>query len=271
MNRALGATFPERHRQVALTCLIRATLPERRGKVDRVFIARRHENGPGATSRRDPSRSLPMSGATLQKRRGEVARVFIARRHENGPGATSRSDPSRSLPKPGATSRSDYWRSLSAYCLLEFMYWSTAWSSRRHLGVFGAQKRCKGDHWTSRALGETLPERHRQVALTCLIRATLSERRGEVARVFIARRHENGPGATPSSRSDLPNQSDLTRATRRSHSRFHRSETRKRARSDVSQRPLQVAPEAWSDLSERLLEVAAPLLFARIHVYSKAF
>ncbi|KAF3598748.1 hypothetical protein F2Q69_00037567 [Brassica cretica] len=45
-------------------------------------------------------------------------------------------------------------------------------------------------------------------------RATLPERRGEVARVFIARRHE----------------------------------------SNISQRPLQVAPEAWSDLSERLLE-----------------
>ncbi|KAF3556716.1 hypothetical protein F2Q69_00012594 [Brassica cretica] len=74
--------------------------------------------------------------------------------------------------------------------------WSTAWSSRRHLGVFGAQKRCKGDHWTSRALGATLPERHRQVALTCLIRATLQERRGEVARVFIAWRHKNRPGAT---------------------------------------------------------------------------
>ncbi|KAF3528681.1 hypothetical protein DY000_02039127 [Brassica cretica] len=82
-SKALGATFSEQHRQVALTCLIRATLPERRG---------------------------------------EVARAFIARRHENGPGATSRSDPSRSLPKPGATSRSDYWRSLRAYCLLEFMF-----------------------------------------------------------------------------------------------------------------------------------------------------
>ncbi|KAF2617332.1 hypothetical protein F2Q68_00042068 [Brassica cretica] len=75
--------FPERHRQVALTCLIRATLPERRG---------------------------------------EVARIFIARRHENRPGATSRSDPSRSLPKPRATSRSDYWRSNRASCLLEFMF-----------------------------------------------------------------------------------------------------------------------------------------------------
>jgi len=118
-----------------------------------------------------------------------------------------------------------------------------------------------------------------------------------------AERWERLPGATPASRSDLPYQSnltramrrsrspfhpggsrkltrsdlserplqvapeaqsDLTRATQRSRSRFHRSETRKRARSDVSQRPLQVAPEAWSDLSERLLEVAARLLFARI-------
>ncbi|KAF2609641.1 hypothetical protein F2Q70_00011934 [Brassica cretica] len=57
-------------------------------------------------------------------------------------------------------------------------------------------------------------------------------------------------GATPSSRSDLPYQSDLTRVTRRSRSRFHRTETRKRARSDVSQRPLQADPEAWNDLSE---------------------
>ncbi|KAF3535629.1 hypothetical protein F2Q69_00021572 [Brassica cretica] len=99
-----------------------------------------------------------------------------------------------------------------------------------------------------RALGATLPERHRQVALTCLTRATLPERRGEVARVFIAGRHE----------------SDLTRATQRSRSRFHRWEARERpyqsdvekslafsslgdtraTQSDVSQRPLQVTPEA---------------------------
>ncbi|KAF3574234.1 hypothetical protein F2Q69_00063688 [Brassica cretica] len=121
MFRALGATFPERHRQVALTYLIRATLPERRGEVARVFIARTHENAPGATSRSDPSRLLPKPEATLPERRGEVAHVFVAQTHENLPGATSRSDPSRLLPKPGATSRSDYWRSLRTYCLLEFI------------------------------------------------------------------------------------------------------------------------------------------------------
>ncbi|KAF2595372.1 hypothetical protein F2Q70_00044599 [Brassica cretica] len=92
-------------------------------------------------------------------------------------------------------------------------------------------------------MGATSPERHREVAVT-------------------------------------PLQSDLVRATPRCRSRFHRSEARERpyqsdaekslafsslafsslggtraTRSDVSQRPLQVAPEAWSDLSERLLEV----------------
>ncbi|KAF3581048.1 hypothetical protein DY000_02032608 [Brassica cretica] len=114
-------------------------------------------------------------------------------------------------------------------------------------------------------MGVTSPERHREVAVT-------------------------------------PLQSDLARATPRCRSRFHRSEARERpysdvpqrhhkvtpagsdvtgatqpsssrraTRSDVSQRPLQVAPEAWSDLSKRLLEVAARLLFARLHVYSRAF
>ncbi|KAF3569353.1 hypothetical protein DY000_02017514 [Brassica cretica] len=98
-------------------------------------------------------------------------------------------------------STSDFLQTVrSFYQIPDTVYWSTAWSSQRYLSVFGAQKRCKGDHWTSRALGATFPERHRQVTLTCLIRATLPERRGEVACVFIARRHENGPRET--SRSD---------------------------------------------------------------------
>ncbi|KAF3505420.1 hypothetical protein F2Q69_00041945 [Brassica cretica] len=79
-------------------------------------------------------------------------------------------------------------------------------------------------------MGATSPERHREVVVT-------------------------------------PLQSDLARATPRCRSRFHRSEARERRgevalvfisrrhESDVSQRPLQVAPVALSDLSERLLEV----------------
>ncbi|KAF3585809.1 hypothetical protein F2Q69_00028078, partial [Brassica cretica] len=95
-----------------------------------------------------------------------------------------------------------------------------------------------------------------------------------------AERWERLPVATPASRSDLPYQSDLTRAMRRSRSLFHPGGSRKLTRSDLSERPLQVAPEAqsdlvrvtprgrshfyrvtttqwsWSDLSERPTEVA---------------
>ena len=80
----------------------------------------------------------------------------------------------------------------------------------------------------------------------------------EVIYVIIGRaeRWERLPGATPASRSDLPYQSDLTRAMRRSRSPFHPGGSRKLTRSDLSGQPLQVAPEAWSDLSERHSEVA---------------
>ncbi|WZZ48177.1 hypothetical protein YC2023_048284 [Brassica napus] len=64
-----------------------------------------------------------------------------------------------------------------------------------------------------------------------------------------AERWERLPGAAPSSRSDLPYQSDLTRAIRRSRSPFHPGGSRKLTRSDLSERPLQVAPEAQSDLA----------------------
>ncbi|KAF3532038.1 hypothetical protein DY000_02039625 [Brassica cretica] len=71
----MGATAPERHREVAVTPLqsdlTRAT-PGCRSR-------RNNENAPGATSRSDPSGSLPKPGATLPQRRGEVARVFIPR------------------------------------------------------------------------------------------------------------------------------------------------------------------------------------------------
>jgi len=60
---------------------------------------------------------------------------------------------------------------------------------------------------------------------------------------------ERLPGVTPASRSDLPYQSDLTRAMRRSRSPFHPGGNRKLIRSDLSERPLQVAPEAQSDLA----------------------
>ncbi|KAL0835953.1 hypothetical protein Bca101_087842 [Brassica carinata] len=69
-----------------------------------------------------PTEVAPEAWSDLSGRLLEVARVSIAGRQHNGAGATSQSDPLRSLPKPGATSRSDYWRSLRAYCLLKFMF-----------------------------------------------------------------------------------------------------------------------------------------------------
>ncbi|KAF2603021.1 hypothetical protein F2Q70_00026678 [Brassica cretica] len=68
------------------------------------FHVRRHTD---LTLERPPKapKSLPMFRATCWS-------DTPSWRHENGPGATSRSDPSRSLPKPGATSRSDTVKSL---------------------------------------------------------------------------------------------------------------------------------------------------------------
>ncbi|KAF3592474.1 hypothetical protein DY000_02024878 [Brassica cretica] len=69
----MGATVPERHREVAVTPLLSDLTRE----TPRCRSRRNNENAPGATSRSDPSGSLPKPGATLPQRRGEVARVFI--------------------------------------------------------------------------------------------------------------------------------------------------------------------------------------------------
>ncbi|KAF3556042.1 hypothetical protein F2Q69_00016728 [Brassica cretica] len=117
----MGATAPERHREVAVTPLqsdlTRAT-PRCRSRGN-------NENAPGATSRSDPSGSLPKPGATLPQRRGEVARVFIprsdlttatrrSRSRLHPPERPYHSDAEKSLASssPGVTSRSDLSRSL---------------------------------------------------------------------------------------------------------------------------------------------------------------
>ena len=69
---------------------------------------RSDQSGATPSSRSD----LPIR-ATLPERQGRVARVLITRRRENESGATSRSDTARSLPKHGATTRSDERRSLA--------------------------------------------------------------------------------------------------------------------------------------------------------------
>ncbi|WZZ80771.1 hypothetical protein YC2023_101343 [Brassica napus] len=77
----MGATSPERHREVAVT-------PFQSDLTGATQRSRSRLHHPERRDRSDTARSLasPSPGAT----------------------ATSRSDPSRSLPKPGATSRSDY-------------------------------------------------------------------------------------------------------------------------------------------------------------------
>ena len=72
---------------------------------------RSDQSGATPSSRSD----LPIR-ATLPERQGRVARVLITRRCENESGATSRSDTARSLPKHGATTRSDERRSLAFSC-----------------------------------------------------------------------------------------------------------------------------------------------------------
>ncbi|KAF2562204.1 hypothetical protein F2Q70_00016572 [Brassica cretica] len=83
-------------------------------------------------------------------------------------------------------------------------------------------------------------------------------------------------GATPRSRkltrSDLSErplqvapeaQSDLARVTPRGRSHVYRVTTTQWSQSDLSERPTEVAPEAWSDVP-RSLRV---YLFGRIHVF----
>uniref|UniRef100_A0A0D3DJJ5 Uncharacterized protein n=1 Tax=Brassica oleracea var. oleracea TaxID=109376 RepID=A0A0D3DJJ5_BRAOL len=97
--------------------------------------------------------------------------------------------------------------------------------------------------------GATSPERHREVAVTPF-KATWPERLGQSdTPMSLASPSLGGTRATWPERHHkvAPAGSDMTGATQQGRSR-------RATRSDVSQRPLQVAPEAWSDLSKRLLE-----------------
>ncbi|KAF3508844.1 hypothetical protein F2Q69_00007617 [Brassica cretica] len=123
-------------------------------------------------------------------------------------------------------------------------------------------------------MGATSQERHREVVVTPFQSdLTGATQRGRSRLHHPERRDQSdtarslaspSPGATQRGRSVSITRSDVTGATQRGRSR-------RATLSDVSQRPLQVAPEAWSDPPERLLEVAARLLFARFHFYSRAF
>ncbi|KAG5383224.1 hypothetical protein IGI04_034694, partial [Brassica rapa subsp. trilocularis] len=87
------------------------------------------------------------------------------------------------------------------------------------------------------------------------------------------RRHESDlPKATHRGRSHLTPLSERPpKATPRGRSRLYGETTRSEARSDLSERPTEVAPEGRSDLSERHAEVAPRLLLGRFLFYLRAF
>ncbi|KAG5387048.1 hypothetical protein IGI04_038518 [Brassica rapa subsp. trilocularis] len=80
------------------------------------------------------------------------------------------------------------------------------------------------------------------------------------------------PRATHRGRSHLTPLSERPpKATPRGRSRLYGETTRSEARSDLSERPTEVAPEGRSDLSERHAEVAPRLLLGRFLFYLRAF
>ena len=80
------------------------------------------------------------------------------------------------------------------------------------------------------------------------------------------------PRATRRGRSHLTPLSERPpKATPRGRSRLYGETTRSEARSDLSERSTEVAPEGQSDLSERHAEVAPRLLLGRFLFYLRAF
>ncbi|KAF2617186.1 hypothetical protein F2Q68_00041063 [Brassica cretica] len=100
---------------------IRATLPERQGRVARVCDHPETRERVRSDLSQRHSEVAPEARSDYSERRAEIARVLITRKRENESGATSRSDTARSLPKHGATTRSDERRSLRVLFLLELM------------------------------------------------------------------------------------------------------------------------------------------------------
>ncbi|KAG5412064.1 hypothetical protein IGI04_008383, partial [Brassica rapa subsp. trilocularis] len=99
---------------------------------------------------------------------------------------------------------------------------------------------------------------------------------GEIGDHWTSRAWERAqsdlPKATHRGRSHLtPLSEQPPKATPRGRSRLYGETTRSEARSDLSERPTEVAPEGRSDLSERHAEVAPRLLLGRFLFYLRAF
>uniref|UniRef100_M4DWH5 Uncharacterized protein n=1 Tax=Brassica campestris TaxID=3711 RepID=M4DWH5_BRACM len=185
----------------------------------------------------------------------EVVRVVFGRAL---PGATSRSDYMRSL---CTTSRSDSSRA-TAQSRSRFHVWRHTFTPRSDLPERRAEVAPEAWSDLSRATGRSRSRFHHSETRE-RARSDLSQRHSEVApEAWSKTIHTFTP------RSDLPERraevapeawSDLSRATGRSRSRFHHSETRERARSDLPERHHEVARishPSRSDLPKRHPEVA---------------
>ncbi|KAF2538994.1 hypothetical protein F2Q68_00020706 [Brassica cretica] len=95
----------------------------------------------------------------------------------------------------------------------------------------------------------------------------------EVIKVIIGRAvHGSDPtGATPRSRCALPLRATLPERRHEVAHPFFVWRHKRWTRSDLPERPPQVAPEARSDVLVRLPEVAARRLFGRTYDLSRAF
>ena len=119
--------------------------------------------------------------------------------------------------------------------------------------------------------GSEVPQRRHEVAPKHLSeRPSWSDPMKSLAIFIPLEAQSDLPRATHRGRSHLTPLSERPpKATPRGRSRLYGETTRSEARSDLSERPTEVAPEGRSDLSERHAEVAPRLLLGRFSILLK--
>ncbi|KAF3534535.1 hypothetical protein DY000_02038134 [Brassica cretica] len=121
--------------------------------------------------------------------------------------------------------------------------------------------------------GSEVPQRRHEVAPKHLSKRPSWSDPVKSLAIFIPLEAQSDlPRATHRGRSHLTPLSERPpKATPRGRSRLYGETTRSEARSDLSERPTEVAPEGRSDLSERHAEVAPRLLLGRFLFYLRPF
>ncbi|KAG5392501.1 hypothetical protein IGI04_022464 [Brassica rapa subsp. trilocularis] len=292
-----------------------ATCPERQGEVARHLGSRRQEIALGATSRSDPARSLPKPGATCRSDEPRSLRVSISLElmisqgpfghfimHED-PLAVNEVEGLEGQEELCFINNNGSWYKKEPNFQYN-NYQQKSYPNNQQSG-YPPRNNQQGSYQPQQnpSSGSSAPQESSTDTLLkqILESQTRSEKQvgyelknlhskidgsyNELNNKFshLASTLKRGEKVTigrTEHRSDLSQRpsevapeawSDLSRATGRSRSPSWFPETRNRSRSDLSQRPSEVAPEAWSDLSERRAEVAARLNFTRTYDFSRAF